>query len=345
LPSQDAAYQTPAETPSFARMTDPLFHSGERAAQALAGVAPPNAAIRARMPDQHRTFFGLLPFLPMATVDGQGAPMATIVAGPPGFIASPDPNTLHLAARLDAEDPAKPLFVPGAPVGVIGIDLATRRRNRANGALRSIDADGMTVSVAQSFGNCPQYIQTRSGQAGSGVPGPLKSLTGLDAAVTTMVAAADTFFVATSSGAAAGPAGGVDISHRGGRPGFVAVDGDTLTIPDFHGNNYFNTLGNLLLDPRAALLFVDWPTGTLLQLRGRVEILWNDTAGFAGAERLWRLSVEDGTWRTNALAFRWSFDAFAPQTLRTGAWPGILPLAPRGLPDGATASDRVQLQE
>ena len=42
----------------------------------------------------------------------------------------------------------------------------------------------------------------------------------------------------------------MDISHRGGRPGFVRVDGDVLTIPDFRGNRYFNTLSNLLLEQR-----------------------------------------------------------------------------------------------
>ena len=65
-----------------------------------------------------------------------------------------------------------------------------------------------------------------------------------------------------------GAAYGADISHRGGRPGFVRVDGDVLTIPDFRGNRYFNTLGNLIAEPRASLLFVDFETGDLLQLQG-----------------------------------------------------------------------------
>jgi predicted pyridoxine 5'-phosphate oxidase superfamily flavin-nucleotide-binding protein len=301
-------------------MNQTLFHQGEKAAQALAGVATPNAAIRDWMPDQHRAFFGLLPFLPIATVDADGAPVATILTGAPGFIASPDPNTLRIAASPDPADPAAPFFVPGAPVGILGLDLATRRRNRANGSLHAVGPGGMTVAVWQSFGNCPQYIQTRMAHASTAMPVPAEILTGVDAAAAAMIAASDTFFVATNSGNGAGPMGGVDISHRGGRPGFAAVEGNTLTIPDFHGNNYFNTLGNLLLDPRAALLFVDWTSGTLLHLQGQAEILWNDTQGFAGAERLWRISVTSGWRRPGALPLRWSFDAFAPQTLRTGTW-------------------------
>ena len=212
--------------------------------------------------------------------------------------------------------------MPGAPVGILGIDLATRRRNRANGSLRQVDAAGLTVTVSQSFGNCPQYIQARSWQDNGSLPGPVERLAGLDGAAAGLIAGADTFFVASGSGGGAMAMGGMDISHRGGRPGFVGIEGDTLTIPDFHGNRYFNTLGNLTLDPRAALLFVDWTDGTALQLRGKVEILWDQDGGFAGAERLWRVSIDGGWRRRGALPLRWSFRDYAPQLQWTGTWGG-----------------------
>ena len=79
------------------------------------------------------------------------------------------------------------------------------------------------------------------------------------------------------------------MSHRGGKPGFVGVTGDTLAIPDFRGNRFYNTLGNLLGDPRAGLLFIDFASGDILQLQGRVTIDWHpEGSGPAGAERLWR---------------------------------------------------------
>jgi len=287
-------------------MTQTLFHHGELAAQERAGVASPAAAIRDWMPDQHRAFFGLLPFLPIATKEPGGAPVATILTGAPGFIASPDPNTLNVAALPDAEDPVAPYLVPGAPVGMLGIDLATRRRNRANGLLRSVGANGLTVSVRQSYGNCPRYINTRVWRHVPTAPGPVERLACLDPAARELVATADTFFVASSSGNRAGAMAGMDISHRGGAAGFAAVDGETLTIPDFNGNRYFNTLGNLLLDRRAALLFVDWTDGTLLHLRGTVDILWDQDGGVAGAERLWRVSVTGGWRRRGAIPLRWS---------------------------------------
>ena len=97
-------------------------------------------------------------------------------------------------------------------------------------------------------------------------------LADLDDAARVLIAASDTFFVASRSRAEIDRAGELDMSHRGGRPGFVGVPGDTLVIPDFRGNRFFNTLGNFLGDPRAGLLFIDFASGDLLQLQGTVAI-------------------------------------------------------------------------
>jgi hypothetical protein len=114
------------------------------------------------------------------------------------------------------------------------------------------------------------------------------------------------------------------VSHKGGRPGFIRIDGDTLTIPDFTGNRYLNTLGNLLLDPRASLLFIDFANGDVLQLRGVTEILWHaeETAQLQGAERLWRFRVETASRIAGALPLRWRLVEMAPTTDRTGTWSG-----------------------
>jgi hypothetical protein len=111
------------------------------------------------------------------------------------------------------------------------------------------------------------------------------------------------------------------MSHRGGRPGFVGVQGDTLVIPDFHGNRFFNTLGNLLGDPRAGLLIVNFNNGDVLQLQGRVTIDWHPgDIGPAGTERLWRVQVERA-WRTrSAFPYFSIFRDYSPTTLLTGVW-------------------------
>ena len=301
------------------------FNPDELAAQVLAGGGPRGSGIRDFMPEQHRHFFAQLPYLFLGTVDAAGWPLATLLTGHPGFVQSPDPATLHIAVLPDAGDPAAKALAADREIGILGIDLSTRRRNRANGRIQSIEAGGITVAVNQSFGNCPQYIQKRVVASSRAEPAevvstPVESFDHVDEAAQAAIERADTFFVASRSRAGRGADYGADISHRGGRPGFVRVDGDVLTIPDFRGNRYFNTLGNLVAEPRASLLFVDFETGDLLQLQGSAQVDWKAAAveQIAGAERLWRFHVARGWRRKAASPLRWVFVEYARTTLQTG---------------------------
>ncbi|MCJ2133066.1 pyridoxamine 5'-phosphate oxidase family protein [Methylobacterium sp. J-026] len=299
------------------------FHADERLAQERAGhVLGETPAIRPFMPEQHRAFFSGLPYLFVGTVDGAGAPVATVLTGPPGFVQAPDATHLTVAAALDPADPAARSLVPGAEVGILGIDFATRRRNRANGRAVRRDPNMLTVAVAQSFGNCPQYIQRRVAEPIRRPVGPVEILTALDAEAAALIRGTDTLFVA--SRARDGLAdGGADLSHRGGRPGFVRLRGDVLTVPDFPGNRYFNTLGNLIGEPRAALLILDFARGDLLVLQGRTAIDWSgvEAAAPAGAQRAWSFTVTGGWRRRAAIPLQWSAPEPAPQIARTGFWP------------------------
>lgn len=308
------------------------WHEGERRMQQQLGVADRmevfgSKVIRDFMPDQHRDFYAQLPFLLVAAVDDDGAPWASIFAGKPGFAHSPDPRQLRIDAALAAGDPAAEGTRKGAAIGLLGIELTTRRRNRINGRIADGDSVGISVSVDHAFGNCPQYIQTREASmvrdpqlASSGLR--LEG-NGLDTDAVAMIRAADTFFVASYvdiGGVAAGRA--VDVSHRGGKPGFVRIDGDVLTIPDFAGNLHFNTLGNLLINPRAGLLFIDFHSGDVLQLTGTTELVMSgeEIAAFQGAERLWKLHVTRRVLRRDALPLRFGVAGFSPNSMMTGSW-------------------------
>lgn len=310
------------------------WHEGERVLQARAGIAERMAEIgprvlRDHMPEQHRSFFAQLPFLIAGSLDGEGRPWASVLAAPPGFAHSPDPRHLRIDALPQANDPLAAALAVGAPVGLLGIEPHTRRRNRMNGTVDALDARGFSVEVGQSFGNCPKYIQAREPVFAGGAPaagfGP--RVHGLDAQARRMVRAADTFFIATahpSAGDARSPAEGVDVSHRGGRPGFVRVEGEgTLTVPDFTGNTFFNTLGNIALNPVAGLLFADFETGDLLQLSVRAEILWEgpEVDAFAGAERLLRMEVLAAQHAPAALPLRFGSARLSPFLEATGRWP------------------------
>jgi predicted pyridoxine 5'-phosphate oxidase superfamily flavin-nucleotide-binding protein len=309
------------------------FHAGEVALQQRAGVAQRMAdvgprVIRSYMPEQHRDFFAQLPFVVLGSVDAQGQPWASVLAGPPGFIRSPDAARLRVQALPAASDPLAASLAEGAPIGMLGIEPHTRRRNRVNGRVTALDGGGFGVAVEQSFGNCPKYIQAREPVLAERVEGVATLGTQLDAAALRLVQGADTFFIASAHpGAGQGGEHGVDVSHRGGKPGFVRVDGDAvgpqwLTVPDLVGNYFFNTLGNLLLQPQAGLLFIDFETGDLLHLAVRAEIVWDapELARYPGAQRLLRLQVQQVLRRPSALALRWGAASLSPALEATSAW-------------------------
>ena len=185
-------------------MTFLPFHEDEAKAQVLAGhQRPGRAAIRPFMPDQHREFFRAAALPVRRHHDADSWRMASVLTGEPGFVQSPDPATLGIGALPASDDPAAPTFIAGAEIGLLGIDFATRRRNRANGRLLAVDVaigkSGLTVAIAQSFGNCPQYIQTREPSPRAAAGAPVERLDRLDDAARALIAASDTFFVASRS--------------------------------------------------------------------------------------------------------------------------------------------------
>jgi predicted pyridoxine 5'-phosphate oxidase superfamily flavin-nucleotide-binding protein len=305
-------------------MNDFPFHEDETAAQIRAGVTVDGAGIRPFMLEQHRSFFAGLRYVFVSVPDREGWPLATVLSGPTGFVHAPTPTALRIDAVPVRHDPAAAGFAVDNEIGMLGLDLATRRRNRANGRVSTIGQSGFSIAVAQSFGNCAQYIQARAIRADKARDPAERSATidGLDDDARRLIGASDTFFVASRSRVDPSEAGGLDISHRGGRPGFVRVEDDTLFIPDFKGNRFFNTLGNLLGDPRAGLLFIDFETGDVLQATGIVTIDWDAGAATlpSGAQRYWRVTIHRSWRRRGALPFVWSFERYAPTTLATGVW-------------------------
>lgn len=302
------------------------WHAGEKELQAHLGVGERmdvlgRRVIRDQMPDQHRTFYQQLPFMLYGAVDADGRPWASVLEGQPGFVHSPDPGLLQFSSLPAADDPAQ--LGAGSAIGLLGIELHTRRRNRINGHIGAMTTSGFAVTVDQSYGNCPQYIQLRQFRSvplADPATRPAQQFNELDDAAKAMIAEADTFFVA--SYVDVDGVRSVDVSHRGGQSGFVRVEGNCLTIPDFAGNLFFNTLGNLRVNPKAGLLFIDFNSGDLLQLSGRTEIILEgpQVEAFQGAERLWMFHVEHVVRRPAALGLRWRFDGVSPTSLLTGTW-------------------------
>ena len=308
------------------------FHAGELEVQERVGARERmdrfgRRVVRDGMPDQHRELFEKLPFVVLGHVDDEGWPWASMWSGAPGFLKTPDARSMRLRGRPPSGDPLAGALRVGRAVGVLGIELTTRRRNRVTTHVAAIDEQSVLLSVDQSFGNCPHYIQTRAPsyardpEADFTAPAP-EPLSTLDERATRLVREADTFFVASAASSGDGDRIlGADASHRGGNRGFVRVEDDgALVVPDFAGNNHFNTLGNFVVYPRAGLTFVDFETGELLMLTGTVQIVWEgpELDAFAGAQRLWRFRFDHGVRLREGTPLRFTFGEWSPSLERTG---------------------------
>ncbi|MFT5209206.1 MAG: ferredoxin-NADP reductase [Flavobacterium sp.] len=325
-------------------MLDSPFHSGEQEAQTRLGVRDKmerfgRQVIRDYMPQQHIEFYQNLPFIFAGHSDKNGWPWASILIGLPGFIKSEHSKSLELHTRPIPGDPLIDSLQEGSALGLLGIELETRRRNRLATHVTKMSDKKIQLEIDQSFGNCPQYIQRRDlSQIPPTSPPKVKVevFFELDEQALSLIDKSDTFFVASAfSGGRDDQNGdtikdsginttqGADVSHRGGNPGFIRIDNNrSLTIPDYTGNFHFNTFGNFIKNPRAGLLFIDFESGHLLCLTGTVDILWDsaETEHFAGAERLWEFTIDHGRWLKNALPYRWTLEQYSPNTLMTGTW-------------------------
>lgn len=253
--------------------------------------------------------------------DTAGRLWTSPLVGPPGFVEVRSATELALHTSPPPGDPLHRLPAD-QKVGLVAIEFATRRRARLNGSLIETTDDLLLIDAEQAYGNCPQHIQQRRLAARahpdpSERPGAVRHGDALTPDDTALVRAADTFFLGTTH-----PDRGADASHRGGARGFVRVDGSELWWPDFHGNNMFNSLGNLEVDPEAALLFLDFAIGRTLHLSGRAQVEW----GAVG-----RAGDDDGTGR---------IVRFRPERLVAGSALPVVEVEQHVAPPDAAPFDR-----
>jgi predicted pyridoxine 5'-phosphate oxidase superfamily flavin-nucleotide-binding protein len=272
------------------------FHSGEIAVQERAGVRDiaedVGEGIVDHLPPGASEFLERRQMAVLGTVDSRGDVWASVVTGAPGFIETVDDRTLRIAARIPSSDPLVRNLASEGHVALFAPDFVASRRVRVNG--RGVIKDGaIYIRTEEVYGNCRRYLQERIfvGSRQTAAANQTASAgTALSASQQEQISRADTFFVATDN-----PERGADVSHKGGNPGFVRiVDERHLAYPDYNGNSMFNTLGNLTVNPRAGLLFIDFDSGATLQLTGRASIDWSPDRArkFAGAERVVDFELE-----------------------------------------------------
>lgn len=296
------------------------FHPGERAVQESAGEAAiadrnigvlTDTVIAGARPFIAKQFMAVL-----ASIDSSGAVWSSVVFGKAGFLHTDTGRTISIDVPEKERDRADPLWdniEQHADLGMLFIELGSRRRYRVNGTVKRLDARGTEVAIREAYPNCPKYIQRRQLRQLGEASLPVSSACGtaLRGTVETIIREADTIFVASRHAES-----GADASHRGGAPGFIKlVNGNTLRIPDYDGNSLFNTLGNFKIDPRAGLCIPDFAHGQLLQLTGTSTVHWDqdDPAGeTGGTRRFWEFKVEKWILRDTPQALEWEYLEASP---------------------------------
>ncbi len=272
------------------------FHRGEIAVQERAGVrdiaADVGEGIADHLPPGASEFLERRQMCVLGTADSRGSVWASVVTGDPGFIETVDARTLRIATNIKSSDPLVRNLATEGHTALFAPDFVASRRVRVNG--RGVIRNGaIYITTDEVYGNCRRYLQerifigTRETQA-AGKKGSVA--TTLSASEQEQISRADTFFIATDN-----PERGADVSHKGGNPGFVRVlDEKRIAFPDYNGNSMFNTLGNVTINPRAGLLFIDFDSGRTLQLTGRASIDWapERVRTFPGAERVIDFDLE-----------------------------------------------------
>jgi uncharacterized protein len=290
------------------------FHAGEIAVQTRAGVREEaeqlGGVLDTQLKPPAQAFLKTQTVAIAATIDTNGNLWASPLLGVSGFIEVMNSTTIQFAALPNESDPLlKNLHEPNQ-IGILVIDFATRRRLRLNG--QAVLENGITLRLQEAFFNCPKYIQTRHVTTIQTDISPSASCvkSELDESDQQRIATADTFFIASAYSHA-----GADASHRGGFPGFVEVLSPTqLRFPDYAGNNMFQTLGNLTVNPKAGLLFIDFEQGHTLQLTGTTAIVWEKErfSTIPGAQRLIEFTLEAAIVTHNATPQRWTLGTYSP---------------------------------
>jgi predicted pyridoxine 5'-phosphate oxidase superfamily flavin-nucleotide-binding protein len=266
-----------------------------------------------------RPFIGKQSMVVLGSVDQKGGVWASILFGKPGFLHTDTGKSILIDVPAEDRDQTDPFWHDidaNASIGMLFIELGSRRRYRVNGNLIGNHAGGIEVGVIEAYPNCPKYIQRRQlrEMGPTTLSGKIAQGTILNAELSGIVRQADTLFVASHH-----TKYGSDVSHRGGTPGYIAILNDnTLRIPDYPGNCLYNTFGNFEVDAHAGLCIPDFAGNRVLQLSGEANLLWDmpDPAGRTGGTlRFWDFKIDQWILRNTPQRLEWEYLDASPFNL------------------------------
>ncbi|RMZ87827.1 hypothetical protein DV736_g4947, partial [Chaetothyriales sp. CBS 134916] len=282
------------------------WHEGENRIHELTGIrrdGNPNAPF---LTPRAANMVQRYSLLALGTLDEDDNIWCTVWGGQPPFMKPLAQSILAISTRVDAShDPVvQALFKgkdegeviktsdPGPMIGGLSIHLEVRGRVKLYGrmiagALSASDGQGeapnhgksgevqLVVRIDQSLGNCPKYLNKKFISSHEPSSKLSSTATHLTAEAIGVIRQADLFFVASAHAHE-----DMDCNHRGGPPGFIRVyqPQDSLAPtqivwPEYSGNNLYQTLGNLIVTPKAGIVVPNFDTGDVLYLTGEAQVL------------------------------------------------------------------------
>lgn len=251
----------------------PAFHEGELAVQRRMGVDHASRRMadyvtQSTLQDPSHRFLTQRPLVAAAYTDLDGLLRLTLLWGPTGFIRILDDHKVRISPTGGVPTGLDDALEDGGRLGITALDVTRRRRAKLKGIAWS-DGEHLHLSVTRTYASCPKHIQRRTLPAtASPIAGCATTSVGGTHEIRAAIAATDTAFIATTH-TTTGP----DAAHRGGNAGFLTSDRDTLHWTEYPGNNMYNSLGNLELDRRLALLAIDFTNGTTTEISGTATVV------------------------------------------------------------------------
>lgn len=296
-------------------------HEGELRVQARRHVpaelsAMIRGAIHDEMSRQHAAYYGRLRYLPLGVLDASGRPWVSILCNPE--TTAPTSELLKVRARVNPADPfvlAACSPVPGVPraqpFAGVAIDFTNRSRIKLAGIVdaATLDAETLTLSLRanEHMGNCPKYITVRDLRPTARTPSTTALGATLSSPAREVLRQASTVFIGTRHANSDPRESDMGLNHRGGPKGFLRYfedeHGAHLVLPDYSGNRFYQSLGNVETDPVMGVAVPDFATGALLQVSGRARNRFDDDASriMPGATLVTQITIDEAFYTSSAL--------------------------------------------
>lgn len=280
------------------------FHEGEKEMHRLLKVPNHGNPTSTMLTPQAAFRLQQAPLLAIGTLDSQDRPWTTLWGGNQGFSEMLGGSIIGTRTIVDsAHDPVvqalvghgeKGKMVAGKEKMVAGLTLDLMERKRVKlfgrviaGCVNDVkredgeDDDARTVElpekqeqiqlitkIEQSMGNCPKYMNQYDIQPAVVTSSLVSQGENLTEEGKALILQSNMFFITTSV------IEDMDTNHRGGPAGFTRILSDNeIVYPEYSGNRLYQSLGNLLVNPKIGITFPNYETGDVLYITGNTEVL------------------------------------------------------------------------